>query len=212
MEIIKNVNMLEYTEQSHVYLIQGEENILIDAGFPGRSEKILEGLKKLEIDIKSIKHILLTHHDVDHVGNAKALEDSLEAQLWAPKEDIPYILGEIKRPGIKRIVQSIVKYKTPFVDNYYSENQQIGEIRVIKAPGHTPGHVIFAYKNVLFTGDLFKIKKGKARIMPKLMNWDHEELKKSIGRLRELEFEWICPAHGEPVRRDSEWEKFIEKY
>lgn len=46
---------------------------------------------------------------------------------------------------------------------------------MIKAPGHTPGHVAFAYKNVLFTGDLFRNRNGKIKIMPKYMNWSQAE-------------------------------------
>lgn len=212
MEVIKNVHMLECTKGSHVYVIKGEESILIDTGIPGFSIKILEELKAIGIEPNSIKHILLTHHDVDHVGNAKALQDATGAQLWASEEDIPFILGKISRTGIKRIVQTLIKYEKPIISNNYSNRQQFGELQVIKASGHTPGHVIFAYENLLFTGDLFKTKGENIKIMPKFMNWNQEELEKSLSILKILEFEWLCPGHGSPIKRSSVWEKFIEKY
>ena len=44
------------------------------------------------------------------------------------------------------------------------------------------------------------------------MNWNQAELEKSLASLKKIEFEWICPAHGSPIIRNSVWEKFIEKY
>lgn len=212
MEIVKGVHMLECTQGSHVYLIQGEENILIDAGMPGLGQKIVNELKTIGIEPKSVKHILLTHHDVDHIGNAKFLKDITGAALWASDEDIPYINGEINRQGLKRIIQTVVRYEKPFVDRSYSADQHFKNIVVIKTPGHTPGHVIFAYKNVLFTGDLFKNKKGNLNIMPKFMNWDHKELEKSLGIIKKIEFDLICPSHGLPFHRNERWERFINEY
>lgn len=101
------------------------------------------------------------------------------ADLWASSEDIPYINGEINRQGLKRIVQTIVKYEKPVVDRRYSADQHFENIVVIKTPGHTPGHVIFAYKNVLFTGDLFKNKKGSLNIMPIFMPYFQRTISKS---------------------------------
>lgn len=101
MEIVKNVHMLECTEMSHVYLIQAEENILIGAGFPGLTEKIVNEIETIGINARSIKHILLTHHDIDHIGNAKSLKDITGATLWASIEDTPYINGKINRQGIR---------------------------------------------------------------------------------------------------------------
>ncbi|MDP4145915.1 MAG: MBL fold metallo-hydrolase [Bacillota bacterium] len=208
MEIIKGVHMLECTGRSRVYLIQGEENILIDTSLPipRLADKIVEEVKSLGIDIKSIKHILLTHHDVDHVGNAAALQKLTGAALWAPKEDVPYINGELKRPGVKKIVQILVKYEIPKVDKTYAHDQVIGDIAVINTPGHTPGHASFLYKNVIFTGDLFKVKNEDFKTMPKFMNYNQLLVKKSLEKIKDLEFDWVCPSHGSPIKRNDRLE------
>lgn len=60
MEIIKDVYMLESTKNSHVYLTKREyDNILIDTGFSGLFDNIKSELSSLNIELKSIKHILL---------------------------------------------------------------------------------------------------------------------------------------------------------
>jgi len=48
--------------------------------------------------------------------------------------------------------------------------------------------------------------------MPKYMNWNQSQIEKSIRILKELKFEWICPAHGLPTKRYDKWENFIKKY
>lgn len=212
MKIIQGVNMLNCTEKSHVYLIQGEENILIDTGFPGQSTKILDEIKSIGVDPTTIRHILLTHHDVDQIGNARVLQNVAGATLWASKDDVPYIIRKRNKSGIKGIIQTLILYRKPIINNIYEENESVGGVQVIKTPGHTPGHVIFLYNNILFAGDLFKITNGKIKLMPKRKNWNEYHLEKSLSLLKGLDCEWICPSHGSPIRRNYEWEKFIEKY
>lgn len=73
MTITDSVYMLDSAPSSHVFLVRGAEKILIDTGMPGLSKSIIGELAALGVDIKSIDKILLTHHDVDHIGNTKAL-------------------------------------------------------------------------------------------------------------------------------------------
>ena len=123
---------------------------------------------------------------MDHIGNARFLQQETGAKLWASTEDVPYITVKINRSGVKRIVQALVKHENPVVDNTYLLNQHFGELSVIKTPGHTPGHVIFAYKNILFTGDLFKIKDGNIKSMAKYMNWNQVQVEKINWNIKEV--------------------------
>lgn len=188
--------MLETTKRSHAYLINSEEPVLIDTGFPGESNGIIKEMSDLGI---KPKHIFLTHHDVDHIGNAKILQEFTGAKLWATKEDEPFIIGEKNRTGIKRIVQAIVKVEKPKLDLFFADQQDSFAIKIISTPGHTPGHVCFLYKKVLFAGDLIANRDGKLQLLPKFGNWNNEILKSSVEKVKLLDFDWICPAHGEPV-------------
>ena len=93
-----------------------------------------------------------------------------------------------------------------------SDNENINEIKPILTPGHTEGHTIFQYKDVIFVGDLLKVKKGILMLMPKIMNWDEEEAKKSMKILKNLNFKWLCPAHGEPIKNGNEVKRFLLQY
>jgi len=207
MKVTEEVYTLDSTKGNYAYLILGEEIILVDTGRPGQGKKILNELMSMNIKLEDIKHILITHHDIDHIGNLALLEKETGASIWASKEDIPYICGEKNRPGIKRFFSFIMRAKKPEKINAYNENQKIGDIEVIPTPGHTPGHVCLLYKDILFAGDLLRNSKGHLTPMKSFMNWDTLMSRESIKKVADYQFEWICPAHGEPVKRDDQLEQ-----
>lgn len=55
--------------------------------------------------------------------------------------------------GQNRMITTIIRPPKPFISNTYNENQCIGEIQVIPAPGHS----IILYSNVLFIGQPIKL-------------------------------------------------------
>ena len=132
MKITDRVYMLDSTEGSHAYVILGKEVVLIDTSMPGRAAKMLDELKRLSVRPEDIKHILLTHHDVDHIGNAAQLQQASGAAVWASGEDIPFIYGRKARPGIKRYLSLFWKVPLPQAINPYPPDQQVGELQVIK--------------------------------------------------------------------------------
>lgn len=209
MEIAQGVHLLESTKGSYAYLLLGDEPILIDTCLPGRSEAILAELQALGCAPSDIAHILLTHHDVDHIGNAYALQQASGAKLWAPGEDLPYILGQRNRPGIKRLVQAVIRVPVPQVNETYTPGQRIGGVEVIPTPGHTPGHVSFLAGEILFSGDLVISSNGRLQPAPAFMTWDRAVLKRSLSEVKRFSFAWVCPAHGKPVARGNLWETLV---
>jgi glyoxylase-like metal-dependent hydrolase (beta-lactamase superfamily II) len=201
MKINDSVYLLESTKGAYVYLIKGKENILIDTGFPWQGNAILKELEKLGIKLHGIKHILLTHYDIDHIGNAVMLQNLTKAQLWASKEEIPYINGSLDRPGFKKYLPYIFRVNKPKNIKPYRENRNINDIKIISTPGHTPGHVCLLYKDVFFVGDLFENKNGTLRPYPKSWNWNQSLMMKSIDKISKLSYKWICPAHGSPIKK-----------
>jgi Zn-dependent hydrolases, including glyoxylases len=209
MKISDEVYALDSTKGNYVYLILAEETVLIDTGLPKNGEGILNELKSMDIKPHDIKHILVTHDDVDHVGSLALLEKASRAKIWASKEDIPHIMGEINRHVVKRILNYIVKLENPENINSYPEDGIIGDIEVIYTPGHTVGHVCLLYKDIMFVGDLFRTKNGEITTGPSFSNWNNSILKESIVKIDAYDFKWICPAHGEPIKRDSHLKDFI---
>jgi glyoxylase-like metal-dependent hydrolase (beta-lactamase superfamily II) len=200
MRITENVYLLESAKGSHVYLITGGETALVDTGFRWRGKAILKELALLHIRLQDIGHILLTHYDLDHIGNAAMLQKLTGASLWASSEDRPYILGEKHRPGFKKWLPYLFSTRTPGDIRAFTDGGKIGGIEIIPSPGHTPGHVCLLFEDVLFAGDLVKNEGGRLVPYPEGWNWDNSMLGDSIGKINRYRFKWVCPAHGMPVK------------
>ena len=207
LKVTNDVYALDSTKGNYAYLILGEEIVIIDTGRPGQGKGILNDLKSMNIEPQDIKHILITHHDVDHVGSAAFLQQATGAKIWVSKEDIPYICGEKNREGLKRFISFIVKIKKPETMNSYPKDQKIEDIEIIPTPGHTPGHVCLLYNGILFIGDLFRTSNGKISPMKSFMNWNDSILRESMTKIDNYDFKWICSAHGEPIKRNRQLEE-----
>ncbi|AGK95577.1 MBL fold metallo-hydrolase [Clostridium pasteurianum] len=203
MKITDDVYRLESTKGAYSYVIFGAEIILIDTGLPGRWKSIKKELTSIGVKLKQVKHILLTHHDIDHIGNAAILQELTGSDVWASEEDIPVIYGDVERYGFKKYLKYIFHIKKPKDIKSFTTGQVVNGIEVILTPGHTPGHLCFIYNDVLFIGDLLENKNGNLRPYPKAWNWNNSIMMQSINKICQIPFKWACPAHGEPIERGN---------
>ena len=136
---------------------KGDTTIMIDAGY--NYDRLEEKMGWLEIDPESIRHILITHQDTDHVGAVEADSPGLfrEATLYFGEIENKYLTGEMRRKVIYHL------YKLPRVtipnEKVLLKDRQIIYIDGIKiesflVPGHTWGHLVYLIDDrYLFTGD-----------------------------------------------------------
>lgn len=203
MNITENIYLLESSRGSYCYLIKGNETVLIDTGFPWKGKALLREIKELGVTPESIKHIFLTHHDIDHIGNVCMLQKLTGADVWASEADIPYITGQSPWYGFKKHINNIMRVKKPGNVRALSEGKAVAGVEAVYTPGHTPGHTCFIYDGVLFAGDLVENKKGGLVPYPSPWTRDMPALLQSIKKIEEYSFEWICPAHGKPQKRSG---------
>jgi len=201
MIVTEKVIKLESTKGSFAYLLRTNEgNVLIDTSISTNGKTMLKELHTL--GITALKYILITHHDIDHIGNMSMLQRTFNCPVYINTLEVPYIMGEKKRTGFKDILSRILK---PDISATLSplEDLHISDIKIIHTPGHTPGHTCFIFDGCLFSGDLFRILHLKIIPSRKHMNWDTYKLKLSNHMILQESFKWICPAHYEPALRDE---------
>ena len=131
--------------------------IMIDAGY--NYARLQEKMRWLDIDPSSIRHILITHQDTDHVGALETDSEQMfrDATVYIGEIENRYLTGETRRKVFHGF------YKLPMVK---TENKRvllkdgqilrIGDIKIecILVPGHTWGHMVYLIDDRwLFTGD-----------------------------------------------------------
>ena len=131
--------------------------IMIDAGY--NYARLQEKMRWLDLDPASIKHILITHQDTDHVGALERDSECLfkDATVYIGEIENRYLTGEVRRKVFHGA------YKLPMVktdnERVLLQDGQILEIDGIRiecilVPGHTWGHIVYLIDDeYLFTGD-----------------------------------------------------------
>lgn len=131
--------------------------IMIDAGY--NYDRLKEKMGWLDIDPASIKHILITHQDTDHVGALEVDSERLfrDAAIYLSEIENRYLTGEVRRKvmfGLYKL--PLVKTDNPKVLLKDGQALDIDGIRIeaILVPGHTWGHMVYLIDDrYLFTGD-----------------------------------------------------------
>ena len=206
----------------NAYLLVGEDVTVIDTGIPGSGPKILGALREVGKRPQDIRQILLTHLHADHTGSAKALQDAItadggQAQLYMhPTDAEAFQRGQVMRPvqtapGVmnKVIVGLFMRRAGPItvepaqVDCLVADGDELpvaGGLKVIHAPGHAAGQVVFLWPRqggVLFAADTCGRMFGSLGYPPVFE--DFEVGKQSLRRLAGLRFENAVFGHGEPI-------------
>jgi len=85
---------------ANVYLlVDGDDLALVDTGFFGRADQILEQIEELGYSPSDINRIIITHHHADHIGSLAELKRITQAEVIAHPADAPYIDGTLPQPG-----------------------------------------------------------------------------------------------------------------
>lgn len=213
MKITDKVIMLDCTNGAHAYAIihKTEDITLIDTCFPGKYKKILAELSENGINPENIKRILLTHSDADHIGNVTKLYELTGCDIYIGSKDLPYSLKQKSPHGIKLFLSAIINVKCPASIQPLPDGF-INGIDIIPSSGHTPGHTCFRFENVLFVGDLLFENKGVLTPSKAIFTWDMKKVMESCKQVNVQGIDWICPAHGNPVKVDPAWVNFKNKY
>lgn len=228
MKITNEIYMLEISAnimgtQSIINPILISDNnsvILIDTGFPGRLHQIREAIEKEGVSFSKLNMIILTHQDIDHVGNVSGILKEVpgKVKVLAHEEEQPFINGEKKPVKLAKLEDSLnylpenmkmiyEKLKAGFesskvnIDKTLTDGDELpycGGITVIYTPGHTPGHICLYFKQLkmLIAGDILNVHDGMLVPAAESTNFDVELNVKSMKKLMEYNIETVICYHG----------------
>ncbi|MDF2985102.1 MAG: Zn-dependent hydrolase, glyoxylase [Eubacterium sp.] len=168
---VPNVGGLMYP----VLVWDDREAVLVDAGLPGQGDRILELVSKEGVQPERLTKIIITHHDMDHIGSlaqitalAGSRQQELKVEVLSHEIEKPYIQGELMpikftpemleqlKKQLAELPQEHQKeFQAMFAANkpkvtgtvsHKLELQCCGGMTVIHTPGHTPGHICIYLK------------------------------------------------------------------
>ena len=207
----ERVVKLESTRGAYAYLVRGAVGddagaatgaVLIDTGLPGRARRILDEIAALGGE--TVQHIVVTHGDVDHVGNLAEIAAATGASVFVPAGDRGYIMDGRPRPGLKRLVGAIVRTRPPASAEDLRGGDRVGPLVAIDSPGHTPGHIAYAGPGFVAVGDALTIREGRPVPSRGVMAWDAQMARASADKLLAGYRGWVLPAHQEPIFYDGQ--------
>jgi glyoxylase-like metal-dependent hydrolase (beta-lactamase superfamily II) len=199
---------------AHAYLVEGPDGLaVVDPGYTGSYRAVLRFLAQRGYETADLHWVILTHHHVDHGGTALALCQQTNARLAVHRADQRYLVRgrpreratlfgvfELVPEAIGRFVMSCAGCETRPLE----DGDVIAGLRVIHAPGHTPGSICLysEQESALLTGDVLNNERG-VRTPPWTVNHDHARARRAALRLLGLRFERAYFGHGPPLEEGA---------
>lgn len=200
--------------------------ILIDAGYPGSRDEVLDSVRELGFGAEDVRAILLTHAHVDHLGSAiwfakthgtpvythatevgHAKRQYLEqaspvdvlTRAWQPRY-LAWSLALVRKGGL---THEGIPTAEAFDEDVAATLP--GAPLAVPTPGHTGGHCSYLVDGVLVAGDALitghpvSTRRGP-QLLPDLFNHDQDGCVRSLAALGMLDTDVLLPGHG-PVWR-----------
>jgi hydroxyacylglutathione hydrolase len=198
------------------YLVQTSAgHILIDTGGSNVRKELHRELESAGCMPSSLKLVILTHGDFDHIGNAAYLRSVFGAKIAMHRDDSGMAeRGDMfvnrKKPNI--LIRALIPLFTGFgtserftpdvlLHEGYDLSQHGLEAKVISLPGHSKGSIgILTASGELLCGDLFENTKGP--VLNSLVD-DPTAANASVANLEGLKIRRVYPGHGQPFAMEQ---------
>lgn len=198
------------------------ELILIDCGYPDSVPKLENEMNKIGLSLNQLTKIIITHHDHDHIGALREIEERYPAvKILCSKKETPYITGQRKSLRLRQAEE--IQEKLPESEkegglqfqSFIASIQKVdiddvsiinsgdilpfcGGVEVVDTKGHMPGHISLYVKKekVLIAGDALTVENGElCMAMPQFI-LNMQDAQNSIRKLLNYDIEKIICYHG----------------
>jgi glyoxylase-like metal-dependent hydrolase (beta-lactamase superfamily II) len=213
-----------------VILKEGDAVTLVDTGYPGDREGVLESLAAVGSSPEAVAAVLITHAHNDHLGSAEYLRATHGTPVHLHPAEVPHArreflqqatIGDVVRnawrPGVLPwaahvirvggIEQHPVTAPEPFPGEGALDLP--GRPVPVHTPGHTDGHCVYHLPGagIVISGDALVSGHATSRVKgPQLLHgfFHHERARAlaSLETIAALDGDTLLPGHG-PAHRGS---------
>jgi hydroxyacylglutathione hydrolase len=198
----------------NVYVV---DDVLIDAGRRWDRRRIFRQLEGRDLSL-----LALTHVHPDHQGVAKDICEARGIPLACHADDVDAMEGRVPVSDTANLASRLIVrlWQGPphRVDRVLRDGDEVAGFRVIHAPGHSPGEVIYFRDSdrVAICGDVIRnlnyaTLRPEIKEPPEAFNVDTAENRRSIRKLADLDPSIILPGHGDAITDIGAFERFVEK-
>ncbi len=201
----------------NVYLA---EDVLVDAATKLARRRILSQVQGHPLSL-----LALTHVHPDHQGAAKAVCEARSIPLACHESEVDAMEGRVRRQQsnpdnpVNRLIERFWEGPPYPVSRILREGDEVAGFRVVHAPGHSPGEMIYFRDSdrVAICGDVVNnvdFLTGRVRVgePPQIFSLDPELNRRSIRTLLELDPALTCPGHGPPFRGTDGLERLVASF
>lgn len=205
----------------HPVVLQDDHHVvLVDCGYVGSLALLEKELQKNHIEPNTLTHLVITHHDHDHMGTAAELKEKYPSiQVVASEAETPYISGRAKSLRLiqaEQLQQYLPEEQKEFGEKFCAVvravkpvpvNIQVkdgdrfdwcGGCLIMATFGHTLGHIslYMEKENCLIVGDAATIENNELVIANPQFTLDPESANQSLEKIKQMRVgDKIC-YHG----------------
>ncbi|WP_067397347.1 MBL fold metallo-hydrolase [Streptomyces sp. F-3] len=216
------------TSTNWVILTEGDAAALIDTGYPGDRQRLLDSLAAVGSSPEAVTAVLITHAHNDHLGSAEYLRAVHGTPVYLHEAEVPHARREfLHQVGVREVLRNSWR---PGVLPWAVRALRVGgtaHIPVaaprpfptggpldlpgrpvpVHTPGHTRGHTVFHLPDagVVISGDALVSGHPTSRIrgpqlLPDMFHHERAQALASLAVLERLDADVVLPGHG-PAHR-----------
>jgi glyoxylase-like metal-dependent hydrolase (beta-lactamase superfamily II) len=207
-----------------VILTEGDAVTLVDTGYPGDRQLVLDSLAQVGSSPEAVAAVLITHAHNDHLGSAEYLRSAHGTPVYLHEAEVPHarreflqqvtvgaVLKNAWRPGVLPWMvhalrsggteQHPVTAPEPFPGA--GPLDLPGRPVPVHTPGHTSGHCVFHLPDagIMISGDALVSGHPTSRVkgpqlLPVMFHHERDRAVTSLDVLEALDADVLLPGHG----------------
>ncbi|MFJ5774141.1 MBL fold metallo-hydrolase [Streptomyces sp. NPDC093094] len=223
-QVADDTYLVHGSNTNWVILKEGDAVTLVDTGYPGDRERLLDSLAQVGSAPEAVAAVLVTHAHNDHLGSAEHLRAAHGTPVYLHEAEVPHarrdflhqvtvgtVLANGWRPGVLPwAVHALRVGGTAHVPVAAPEAFPAdgpldlpGRPVPVHTPGHTLGHTVFHVpdRGAVLGGDALVTGHATSRpegpqLLPDMFHHERARAVASLETVAGLEGDLLLPGHG----------------